>query len=239
MDKRSFLKKAALAGAGAVIAGQGTIQAVSNRFNSESSDLPGFQQYPLKYSFSALEPYIDAQTMEIHYTKHHAAYTKNFNNILKEQQITENSIEKIFSAISKYPVSLRNNGGGYYNHNLYFSIMSPGAGGEPKGVLAEKINQSFGSFSSFKENFSKAGAGQFGSGWVWLIVKDDKLQITNSPNQDNPLMDIAPVQGTPILCMDVWEHAYYLHYQNRRAEYIAAFWNVINWEQVALNLNKN
>ena len=238
MDKRSFLKKATLAGAGAMIVSQGTMKAVSNTLFSSTDESQGFTQVALKYSFEALEPYIDAKTMEIHYSKHHAAYTKNFNAFVKDLQITETSIEKIFGNISKYPVGLRNNGGGLYNHNLYFSIMGPGAGGEPTGILMDKIQKDFGSFTNFKDNFSKAGSTVFGSGWVWLIVKDNALQITTSPNQDNPLMDISPIQGKPILCMDVWEHAYYLHYQNRRTEYISAFWNVINWNQVSLNFQK-
>lgn len=238
MDKRSFLKNAFLASAGAVIASNGTLDASSGLPTLSTGEQPPFLQPALGYAYNALEPYIDAQTMELHYSKHHAAYTKNFNAAIADQKINAASVEAIFSNISHYSNAVRNNGGGYYNHNMYFNIMAPGAGGEPIGDLAQKINESFGSFAKFKEDFSKAGTTVFGSGWVWLIMKDGKLQITTTPNQDNPLMDITPVKGKPVLCMDVWEHAYYLHYQNRRPEYISAFWNVVSWNQVAKYMNQ-
>lgn len=204
----------------------------SNLFSqNNNADVP-FPQPKLEYSYNALEPYIDAQTMEIHYSRHHAAYTKNFNQAVIDNNLKGKTIEEIFSQISKLPASIRNNGGGYYNHNLYFHIMGPGKGGEPTGTLAAQINQDFGSFSKFKEEFNKAAMGQFGSGWAWLIISDHKLKIINTPNQDNPLMDICPVKGVPILALDVWEHAYYLKYQNKRADYINAFWNVIHWGKV-------
>jgi Fe-Mn family superoxide dismutase len=232
MNKREFLKRTILAGSGALFLSQ--VDSVAESFAgvySESSDIP-FPQPPLGYAYNALEPHIDAQTMEIHYSKHHAAYTKNFNAAVLENNLKEKSIEDIFANVSKLPVGIRNNGGGFYNHNLYWEIMTPKGGGEPSGEIAKQINNDFGSFAKFKEDFSKAAAGQFGSGWAWLITKDKKLQIVGSANQDNPLMDIAPVKGFPILGIDVWEHAYYLKYQNKRADYISAFWNVINWGRV-------
>jgi superoxide dismutase, Fe-Mn family len=232
MNKREFLKRTILAGSGVLFLSQ--IDSVAGSFAgvyNESSDIP-FPQPPLGYAYNALEPYIDAQTMEIHYSKHHAAYTKNFNATVLENNLKGESIEDIFANVSKLPVGIRNNGGGYYNHNLYWEIMTTNGGGEPSGAIAKQINADFGSFAKFKEDFSKAAAGQFGSGWAWLITKDKKLQIVGSANQDNPLMDIAPVKGTPILGIDVWEHAYYLKYQNKRADYISAFWNVVNWGRV-------
>ena len=192
---------------------------------------PTFTQPALPYAYNALEPYIDAETMEIHYSRHHAAYTKGLNDAL--QSLTTpvpSNIEEIFKNISKYPVAVRNNAGGYYNHNLFWEFMSPNGGGEPTGKLAEAIKRDFGSFDSFKEQFAKAAATRFGSGWAWLISNNGKLSITSTPNQDNPLMDIAEQKGTPVLCIDVWEHAYYLKYQNKRPDYIQAFWNVINWK---------
>lgn len=194
--------------------------------------VPTFTQPALPYAYNALEPYIDAMTMEIHYSRHHAAYTKGFNDAL--QSLTTPvpaSIEAIFKDISKYPVAVRNNGGGYYNHNLFWTCLSPNGGGEPSGKLAEAIKRDFGSFDAFKEQFSKAGATRFGSGWAWLISNNGKLSVTSTPNQDNPLMDIAEVKGAPVLCLDVWEHAYYLKYQNKRPDYIQAFWSIVNWKQ--------
>jgi len=239
MDKRTFLRTTALAGVGAFFASTDKLGGAPSGITSfPESDSSSFAQITLPYSFNALEPYIDAKTMEIHYTKHHAAYTKNFIAALADQNITTTDINEIFKNVSKYPAAVRNQGGGYYNHNLYFSIMAPKAGGEPGGDLAKRINSDFGSFAKFKEDFSKAGAGQFGSGWAWLIWSGGKLQIVTSSNQDNSLMDIAPLHGMPVLGMDVWEHAYYLNYQNRRADYIAAFWNVINWKQVEINYSK-
>lgn len=188
----------------------------------------------LPYAFDALEPHIDAKTMEIHHGKHHNAYVTNLNNAIAGTDAEKLSIEAICKNISKYPVAVRNNGGGHYNHSLFWTIMGPNAGGNPSGALADAINAAFGNFEEFKTKFAAAGAGRFGSGWAWLIVgSDGKLAITSTPNQDNPLMDVAEVKGTPILGLDVWEHAYYLHYQNRRPDYIAAFWSVVNWNEVA------
>jgi len=193
-----------------------------------------FELPKLNYSYEALEPHIDARTMEIHYSKHHAAYTNNLNAAIEGTDLAGESIESILSTISKHSVAVRNNGGGFYNHNLFWSILSPSGGGEPVGELAEAINKAFGSFETFKEEFNKAAATRFGSGWAWLVkTKNGNLAVTSTANQDNPLMDIADVKGTPILGLDVWEHAYYLHYQNRRPDYIGAFWNVVNWDEVA------
>lgn len=188
----------------------------------------------LPYANNALEPHIDAKTMEIHHGKHHNAYVTNLNAAVAGKPEENISIEEICKNISKYPAAVRNNGGGHYNHSLFWTVMGPNAGGAPTGVLAETITASFGTFDEFKTKFAAAGTTRFGSGWAWLIVgADGKLAITSTPNQDNPLMDVAEVKGTPILGLDVWEHAYYLNYQNRRPDYIAAFWNVVNWSEVA------
>jgi superoxide dismutase, Fe-Mn family len=192
-----------------------------------------FELPKLAYAYNALEPHIDAKTMEIHHSKHHQAYVTNLNNAIAGTDAEKLSIEEICKNISKYPIPVRNNGGGHFNHSLFWEIMAPNAGGEPTGDLAAAINSAFGSFAEFKTQFANAGATRFGSGWAWLLVKDGKPVVSSTPNQDNPLMDIAEVKGTPILGMDVWEHAYYLNYQNRRPDYISAFWNVINWNEVA------
>lgn len=193
-----------------------------------------FTLAPLPYDFNALEPYIDARTMEIHHGKHHAAYTSNLNAAIEGTSMEGKSIEDILMHVSKASPAVRNNGGGYYNHNLFWEIMAPNAGGEPTGDLASDIQQRFGGFTEFKEAFTKAATSQFGSGWAWLIVEDSgNLAITSTPNQDNPIMDVSSVKGTPILGLDVWEHAYYLNYQNRRPDYVNAFWNVVNWKEVA------
>jgi superoxide dismutase, Fe-Mn family len=188
----------------------------------------------LPYAFNALEPHIDTRTMEIHHGKHHNAYVTNLNNAVAGKPEENLSIEEICKNISKYPVAVRNNGGGHYNHSLFWTIMAPEAGGSPGGALGDAITTTFGSFEEFKTKFAAAGAGRFGSGWAWLIVDGEgNLQVTSTPNQDNPLMDVAEVKGTPILGCDVWEHAYYLNYQNRRPDYIAAWWNAVNWDEVA------
>ena len=188
----------------------------------------------LPYAHNALEPHIDTKTMEIHHGKHHQAYVTNLNNALAGTDAEKLSIEEICKNISKYPMPVRNNGGGHYNHSLFWAIMAPNAGGTPKGALAAAIETDLGGFEKFKTDFSQAGATRFGSGWAWLCVKaDGKLCVCSTPNQDNPLMDIADCKGTPILGMDVWEHAYYLHYQNRRPDYMLAFFNVINWDKVS------
>ncbi|MEQ9263507.1 MAG: superoxide dismutase [Owenweeksia sp.] len=193
-----------------------------------------FQLPDLPYAKNALEPHIDAQTMEIHHDKHHAGYTSKLNDALEGSSNENASIEDILKNVSQHGKGVRNNGGGFYNHSLFWTVMSPNGGGEPSGDLASAINNAFGSFQSFKDEFAEAAKSRFGSGWAWLIVnKEGKLQVTSSPNQDNPLMDIAEVKGTPILGLDVWEHAYYLKYQNRRPDYVSAFFNVINWDEVS------
>ncbi len=187
----------------------------------------------LPYNYAALEPHIDARTMEIHHSKHHNAYVTNLNNAIAGTEMENLSLEDLFKNISKYPMPVRNNGGGHYNHTMFWNIMSPNGGGAPTGKLAAAIDSELGGFDKFKEAFAAAGATRFGSGWAWLCIQSDgKLCVCSTPNQDNPLMDVADCKGTPILGMDVWEHAYYLHYQNRRPDYIAAFFNVINWEEV-------
>ena len=189
----------------------------------------------LPYAHDALEPHIDKQTMEIHHGKHHNAYVTNLNNAVAGSDAEKMGIEAICQNISKYALAVRNNGGGHYNHSLFWTVMGPKAGGEPHGELAAAINSAFGTFADFKTQFGTAATTRFGSGWAWLIVKDGKLAICSTPNQDNPLMDIAEVKGKPILGLDVWEHAYYLKYQNRRPDYVAAFWNIVNWSKVADN----
>jgi len=198
-----------------------------------------FELPALPYATDALEPHIDKQTMEIHHGKHHQAYVTNLNKALEGKPEASQSIEEIVKNISKFPPAVRNNGGGHYNHSLFWEVIGPNKGGEPKGELAEAINAAFGSFADFKTKFAEAGATRFGSGWAWLSVgADKKLVVSSTPNQDNPLMDIAEVKGAPILGMDVWEHAYYLKYQNRRPDYISAFWNVVNWDAVAERFKK-
>lgn len=191
-----------------------------------------FELPKLPYSYDALEPYIDKTTMEIHYTKHHNTYVTKLNEAVTGTDMDNKSLEELLKNVSKRPVAVRNNGGGHYNHSLFWSIMKKGGGGLPKGDLESAIKSSFGSFEEFKSKFSTAAIGRFGSGWAWLIIKDGKLAITSTANQDNPLMDIAEDKGSPILGLDVWEHAYYLKYQNRRPEYIENWWNVINWDEV-------
>jgi len=205
-----------------------------------------FELPKLVYDYAALEPHIDARTMEIHHSKHHQAYVTNLNNAIAGGEWESKSLEEILANVSKLPAAVRNNGGGHYNHTLYWNIMAPNAGGSPKGDLLDALNRYFGSFDKFKEQLTAAGMTRFGSGWAWLVKVGNELKITSTPNQDNPLMDLptgqaglptgqaglAEVKGVPILGVDVWEHAYYLKYQNRRNEYLAAFWNVVNWEEV-------
>ena len=198
-----------------------------------------FQLPSLPYAFNALEPHIDARTMEIHHGKHHQAYVNNLNAAIAGTDAEKLTIEQICANISKYSSAVRNNGGGHYNHSLFWTIMAPNAGGNPSGKLAEAINSAFGSFDDFKTKFNQAAATRFGSGWAWLIKNAaGKLEVCSTPNQDNPLMDIAEVKGSPLLGLDVWEHAYYLHYQNRRPDYCNAFWNVVNWNEVAKRFEK-
>jgi superoxide dismutase, Fe-Mn family len=189
----------------------------------------------LPYAFDALEPHIDTKTMQIHHGKHHQAYVDNLNKAIAGTEHENKTIEQLVAAAGSISPAVRNNGGGHWNHSFFWESLAPNAGGTPPagGKLADAINTAFGPFDAFKEKFSTAGMTRFGSGWAWLIVKDGKLEVSSTPNQDNPLMDVADVKGKPILGCDVWEHAYYLHYQNRRADYLAAFWNVVNWNKVA------
>ncbi len=191
-----------------------------------------FELPKLSYDYAALEPHIDARTMEIHHTKHHQAYVTNLNNALAGTEWEDKSLADLMANISKLPVAVRNNGGGHYNHTLFWEIMAPGSGGMPSGDLLDALNRYFGSFEKFRELFTKPSPSRFGSGWAWLVKVGNELKISSTPNQDNPLMDVTELKGTPILGVDVWEHAYYLKYQNRRNEYLAAFWNVVNWKEV-------
>ena len=192
-----------------------------------------FELPQLPYAKDALEPHIDTKTMEIHHGKHHAEYTNNLNNAIKGTELDGQSIEVILSKVGSQSIGIRNNGGGFYNHSLFWSIMSPNGGGAPSGELAQAIDNAFGSFESFKDHFSKAAASRFGSGWAWLVVVDGKLEVSSTANQDNPLMDVSDVKGTPILGLDVWEHAYYLNYMSDRKKYINNFWKIVNWDKVS------
>ena len=192
----------------------------------------------LPYAHNALEPHIDTKTMEIHHGKHHQAYVDNLNKAIAGTSNDGKSLEELVKVAGTISPAVRNNGGGHWNHTFFWESMAANAGGAPSGKLADAINAAFGSFDAFKEKFAAAGMTRFGSGWAWLLVKDGKLEISSTPNQDNPLMDVADVKGTPVLGVDVWEHAYYLHYQNRRADYLAAFWNVVNWNKVAERFEK-
>jgi Fe-Mn family superoxide dismutase len=199
-----------------------------------------FQTPDLPYAYDALEPYIDKQTMELHHDKHHTGYTKKFNAAIEDTELENKKIEDIFKEVSRHPVAVRNHGGGHYNHSIFWTIMAPNGGGEPTGELMDAIKRDFGSFSDFKDQFAKAAAGRFGSGWAWLYMdQGGKLGICSTPNQDNPFMDVAECKAQKLLMgLDVWEHAYYLKYQNKRADYIDAFWNVVNWDEVARRMKE-
>ena len=193
---------------------------------------------PLPYAFDALEPHIDAQTMQIHHGKHHQAYVDNLNKAIAGTPNENKSLEELVAAAGTISPAVRNNGGGHWNHSFFWEILAPGAGGQPSGKLSDAINQTFGSLDALKEKVNAAGTTRFGSGWAWLIVQNGKLEVSSTPNQDNPLMDVAEVKGKPILGIDVWEHAYYLKYQIRRPEYIEAWWKVVNWKFVEERFNK-
>jgi superoxide dismutase, Fe-Mn family len=231
MKRRTFIKTIPL-----TIPLVGVANGFANNIISQTKKdrVMAFELPALPYATNALEPHIDTKTMEIHHGKHHNAYVTNLNNaVAADPNLQGKSIEELVANISKYPMAVRNNGGGHWNHTMFWNIMSPNGGGEPKGEVAFAINGAFGTFENFKKEFSNAGATRFGSGWAWLSVDANKnLFVSSTPNQDNPMMDIAEKKGTPILCMDVWEHAYYLNYQNRRPDYMAAFYSVINWEEV-------
>jgi len=195
-----------------------------------------FAQVPLPYAYNALEPHIDATTMDIHYNKHHTAYIKNVNDAITAEGISFANEKDFFANASKLSAKAKNNGGGAWNHNFFWQVMKPNGGGIPTGKVADAINGSFGSFEKFKEQFSQAGITRFGSGWAWLVNDNGKLKVGSTANQDNPLMDTSELKGTPLLAIDVWEHAYYLKYQNKRPDYVASWWNVVNWDEVGKRL---
>lgn len=202
-------------------------------FSLHAQQEPYHKFAPLPYSYDALEPYIDKMTMEIHYDRHHRAYYNNFMLAIKGTELEKTPMVSIFASISTQPIAIRNNGGGFWNHEMFWNCMKPGGSGTPTGSLNTAITSAFGSFDNFKKQFAEAGTKRFGSGWVWLVVgTDGKLFISSTANQDNPLMDTEQKRGTPVFCLDVWEHAYYLKYQNKRGDYINAWWNVVNWDYV-------
>jgi superoxide dismutase, Fe-Mn family len=237
ISRRLFLANSSKASIAMGLAGTGILSACAgNAVGEEKAVLAtGFTQKPLAFDFNALEPHIDALTMEIHYTKHAAGYAKNLGEAVKEESVDTNKpLEELLENISKYSTKMRNNAGGHYNHELFWQIMTPESANRPDGQLGEAITTSFGSFEKFVEEFEAAAKSRFGSGWAWLVVDSgNKLSIGSTPNQDNPLMDVSDFKGTPLIGLDVWEHAYYLNYQNRRADYVSAFWNIVNWKVVA------
>ncbi|HYH14203.1 MAG TPA: superoxide dismutase [Flavisolibacter sp.] len=238
-SRRQFLIDSTKAGLGLYL-GSGLLASCSSMTKlPQSSYTTGFQQQPLPYKYDALSEAIDATTMEIHYSKHAASYATNLNDAAKAENIdTSKPVEDVLRRVSKYSTKVRNNGGGHYNHELFWKCMAPNGAGRPSGTLATAIDSSFGSFDTFKKQLSDAGATRFGSGWAWLIVDNDKrLRIGSTPNQDNPLMDVADIKGFPLLGLDVWEHAYYLRYQNKRADYINNWWKVVNWNYVQERYN--
>jgi len=222
--RRSFIRKTAFATAAIPVLGS------VNSF-ALAADEP-FSLPPLRYSHDALEPYIDTLTMQIHHGKHHQGYVNNLNKAVADAGIKNPDLVSLLKTASKQPLAIRNNGGGHYNHSMFWELMTPAGGGEPKGPVSDAINASFGSFSGFREKFNAAAGTRFGSGWAWLLAEGNKLTIGSTPNQDNPLMDISEIKGTPIMGIDVWEHAYYLKYQNKRADYVNAWWSLINWDEV-------
>ncbi|MDN3669297.1 superoxide dismutase [Echinicola jeungdonensis] len=241
-SRRTFLTqstKATLAvGIGSSAVGSAFLSACGGSKKGEESAVQlstGFDQAGLAYDYGALEPQIDAMTMEIHYTKHAAGYARKLKAACEEEGISmDQPLEEVLMDVSKYSTNVRNNGGGHYNHELFWSTMSPEGGGKPSGDLATAIDENFGSFNAFVEQFEGAAKARFGSGWAWLVVDENqKLKVGSTPNQDNPLMDISEIQGIPLMGIDVWEHAYYLKYQNERGEYVSNWWNVVNWSAVA------
>ncbi|MBI3220241.1 MAG: superoxide dismutase [Bacteroidetes bacterium] len=232
--RRKFIKNAAQSTALATV----STSLLFNSVDAWAMETPAvqFSQITLPYAFNALEPNIDAMTMEIHYGKHHAAYIKNVNEAIASEKISFENEQQFFSNISKLSAKARNNGGGAWNHNFFWQVMKPNGGGAPTGKTADAIHGAFGSFDKFKEQFTDAAMKRFGSGWAWLVSDAGKLKIGSTANQDNPLMDVSDLKGTPLLAIDVWEHAYYLKYQNKRADYIASWWNTINWDTVAKQL---
>jgi superoxide dismutase, Fe-Mn family len=239
--RRTFIQQAVKATvassfASPLIAATPKVSSAHSALQSNPNELPFQSQVPLPFVLNALEPYIDAQTMEIHYGKHHTAYVKNITEAIAAEKITYSTDKEFFSNISKVSAKARNNGGGVWNHNFFWKVMKPGSTA-PSGKVADAINASFESFDKFKEQFTQAATTRFGSGWAWLVTDGGKLKIGSTPNQDNPLMDVSEFKGTPLLALDVWEHAYYLKYQNKRNEYVTNWWNVVNWGEVARRLS--
>ncbi len=240
MSRRLFLANSSKAGVAMGLVGTGIFTACSNDVKGDEKAIlaTSFTQTPLAYDYAGLEPNIDAKTMEIHYTKHAASYASNLNTAIGEENVDTNKpLEEVLGNISKYSEKMRNNAGGHYNHELFWKVMSPDGGGEPTGALAEAINNDLGGFSTFKTEFENAAKTRFGSGWAWLVWKDNKLSIGSTPNQDNPLMDVSDFKGIPLLGVDVWEHAYYLKYTSDRPGYLTNWWNVVNWSAVADRLS--
>lgn len=234
-SRRDFLKNSGKAGLGLYIGSTIMSSCAASKVTGTGKQNTGFQQTPLPYTYGALTEAIDATTMEIHYSKHAASYATNLQTAARNENVdTGKPLEEVLYKISKYSTTMRNNGGGHYNHELFWRCMSPNSEGKPSGNLATAIDQSFGSFESFKTQFTDAGKNRFGSGWAWLFTDHDKkLRIGSTPNQDNPLMDVSDIKGFPLLGLDVWEHAYYLRYQNKRPDYISNWWKVVNWNYVA------
>lgn len=232
MERRNFIKNLGLGITSTLIAGKSMAGIVINSKNTDMENFKPLEFPALPYSYDALEPYIDARTMEIHYDRHHRTYFNNYVNAVKGTALENTPLQQVFAEVSKAGDAIRNNGGGFYNHVLFWKNMGQGKSA-PSQELSAAINNTFGSFEKFKEAFSNAAKTRFGSGWAWLYLTSDRnLAIGSTPNQDNPLMDLSPIKGTPLLTLDVWEHAYYLKYQNKRADYIEAFWNVVNWDEV-------
>ncbi len=233
-SRRDFIATTATVGIGTMIAASAPAKLFAAGNEGDHSNALGFDQSPLPYAYPALEPSIDAMTMEIHYTKHAAAYSKALKEAAAAEKADKKSVEDILAGISKYTPKMRNNAGGHYNHELFWKSLTPKTGTAPSEKLAAAITKEFGSLDAFKTKFSEAAKTRFGSGWAWLLVgADKKLVISSTPNQDNPLMDLAEAKGTPLFGLDVWEHAYYLKYQNKRPDYIEAFWKILNWEFVS------
>jgi Fe-Mn family superoxide dismutase len=232
MERRNFIKNAGLGIAATYLTGRSLGQSITNSKNTDMEKFITLEFPALPYAYDALEPYIDAKTMEIHYDRHHRTYFNNYINAVKGTPLENLPLEKVFASVSTAGDAVRNNGGGFYNHVVFWNNLGKGSSA-PSAELTSAINQAFGSFDKFRETFNNAGKTRFGSGWAWLyLTADKKLAIASTPNQDNPLMDLSPVKGMPLLTLDVWEHAYYLKYQNKRADYIDAFWNVLNWDEV-------
>lgn len=233
MDRRTFIQSSLFSGASMLMLGDPIFSSVKKGFDPQGKTTALFTLPDLPYAYDALEPYIDTMTMEIHHSRHHGAYVANLNKAADGAEWVTKPLVKILDTVSNLPAPVRNNAGGHYNHTMFWKWMKPKGGGEPTGELMTSINRDFGTFENFKEQFTNAGMTRFGSGWAWLVKQHDKLVIASTPNQDNPLMDAVAVKGTPILGLDVWEHAYYLKYQYRRADYIAAWWKVVNWNEAA------